>query len=281
VNKAIQGRYPPGSTFKLAVSVIALENGLVGLNEHMPAPCTGGYQFGNRYFRCWDRHGHGYLNLEGAIKHSCDVFFYQLGLKIGLARLIAGGISLDMRDRSGIDLPEENQPYWPYAVDYYNKKYGPRNWSNAETLNLAIGQGANSQTVVNMAKLYSAIATGGEAPRPEVAHLVPQKKQVFHITTQQDSVLLEGLQAVLQGGGTAAASAIQGLTLAGKTGTAQNTGGPDHGWFVGFAPAIHPKIVVAVLLEFGLHGSRAAHIATAIIGHYLKVGPITATMDEG
>jgi penicillin-binding protein 2 len=281
VNKAIQGRYPPGSTFKLAVSVIALQNGLVGLNEHMPAPCTGGYQFGNRYFRCWDKRGHGYLSLEGAIKHSCDVYFYQLGLKIGLSKLIAGGITLTMRDKSGIDLPEENQPYWPYAVDYYNKKYGPRNWSNAETLNLAIGQGANSQTVVNMAKFYSALATQGMAPRPEIAHLVPQKKQVFHLTGAQDSVLLEGLKAVLEGGGTAAASAIQGLTLAGKTGTAQNTGGADHGWFVGFAPADHPKIVVAVLLEFGLHGSRAAHIATAIMGHYLKVGPIQAIMDEG
>jgi penicillin-binding protein 2 len=281
VNKAIQGRYPPGSTFKLATSVVALQDGLVGLKEHMPAPCTGGYQFGNRYFRCWDKRGHGYQDLEGAIKHSCDVYFYQLGLKVGLAKLIAGGISLTMRDKSGIDLPEENQPYWPYAIDYYNKKYGPRNWSNAETLNLAIGQGANSQTVVNMAKFYSALAMQGEAPRPEIAHLVPQKKQIFKLTQQQDSVLLEGLKAVLEAGGTAGASAIQGLTLAGKTGTAQNTGGADHGWFVGFAPADHPKIVVAVLLEFGLHGSRAAHIASAIIGHYLKVGPIQAVMDEG
>jgi penicillin-binding protein 2 len=274
VNKAIQGRYPPGSTFKLATSVVALQDGLVGLKEHMPVSCTGGYQFGNRYFRCWDKRGHGSLDLESAIKHSCDVYFYQLGLKVGLAKLIAGGIRLDMRERSGIDLPEENQPYWPYAIDYYNKKYGPRNWSNAETLNLAIGQGANSQTVVNMAKFYSALATQGQAPRPEIAHLVPQKKQIYNLSQQQDSVLLEGLKAVLEAGGTAGASAIQGLTLAGKTGTAQNTGGADHGWFVGFAPADHPKIVVAVLLEFGLHGSRAAHIASAIIGHYLKVGPI-------
>jgi penicillin-binding protein 2 len=281
VNKAIQGRYPPGSTFKLATSVVALQDGLVGLKEHMPVSCTGGYQFGNRYFRCWDKRGHGSLDLESAIKHSCDVYFYQLGLKVGLAKLIAGGIRLDMRERSGIDLPEENQPYWPYAIDYYNKKYGPRNWSNAETLNLAIGQGANSQTVVNMAKFYSALATQGQAPRPEIAHLVPQKKQIYNLSQQQDSVLLEGLKAVLEAGGTAGASAIQGLTLAGKTGTAQNTGGADHGWFVGFAPADHPKIVVAVLLEFGLHGSRAAHIASAIIGHYLKVGPIQAVMDEG
>jgi penicillin-binding protein 2 len=281
VNKTIQGRYPPGSTFKLATSIIGLETGGVSPKDHMPVPCSGGYQYGSRYFRCWDKRGHGSLDLEGAIKHSCDVYFYQLGHKIGLSKLIAGGINLTMRDRSGIDLPEENQPYWPYAIDYYNKKFGPRNWSNAETLNLAIGQGANSQTIVNMAKLYTALATGGKAARPEIAHLVPQRKQIYTLSRVQDSVLLEGLKAVLEAGGTAGASAIQGLTLAGKTGTAQNTGGPDHGWFVGFAPADNPKIVVAVLLEFGLHGSRAAHIASAIIGHYLKVGPINAVMDEG
>ena len=280
VNKAIQGRYPPGSTFKLATSVIALKDGLVGLKEHMPVSCSGGLQYGSRYFRCWEKKGHGSLDLEGAIKHSCDVYFYQLGLKVGLSRMIAGGISLTMRDKSGIDLPEENQPFWPYAIDYYNKKYG-RNWSNAETLNLAIGQGANSQTVVNMAKFYSALATQGQESRPEIAHLVPQRKQIYNLSQEQDSVLLEGLKAVLEAGGTAGASAIQGLTLAGKTGTAQNSGGADHGWFVGFAPADHPKIVVAVLLEFGLHGSRAAHIASAIIGHFLKVGPIKAVMDEG
>jgi penicillin-binding protein 2 len=281
VNKAIQGTYPPGSTFKLATAIIGLQNGVVGVKEKMPVPCSGGYQFGNRYFRCWDKRGHGSVDLEGAIKHSCDVYFYQLGLKIGLTNFIAGGIKLTMRDKSGIDLPEESQARWPYSKVYYDRKYGPRGWSNAETLNLAIGQGANSQTVVNMAKLYSAFAARGQAPRPEIAHLVPQRKQVFSLSKIQDSVVLEGLKAVLEAGGTAGASAIQGLTLAGKTGTAQNTGGDDHGWFVGFAPADQPKIVVAVLLEFGLHGSRAAHIASGIIGHYLKVGPIKATMDEG
>ena len=281
VNKAIQGTYPPGSTWKLATSIIGLQDGVVGLKDHMPVPCSGGYQYGTRYFRCWEKKGHGSLDLEGAIKHSCDTYFYQLGLKIGLSKFIAGGISLTMRDKSGIDLPEETQARWPYAIDYYNKKYGPRGWSNAETLNLAIGQGANSQTVVNMAKLYSAFAAEGQAPRPEIAHLVPQRKEVFRLNADQYTGVLEGLKAVLEAGGTAGASEIQGLTLAGKTGTAQNTGGEDHGWFVGFAPADQPKIVVAVLLEFGLHGSRAAHIASAIIGHYLKVGPIKATMDEG
>jgi penicillin-binding protein 2 len=288
VNKVIQGRYPPGSTFKLATALIGLQNGVVTPKDHMPVPCSGGYQFGNRYFRCWDKRGHGSQDLIGAIKHSCDVYFYQLGLKIGLKNLIAGGIRLTMRDKSGIDLPEENQPYWPYATEYYDKKFGPRNWSNAETLNLAIGQGANSQTVVNMAKLYSGLAKGGTASRPEIAHLVPQQKPIYNIPPELQAALLEGLKAVTEGGGTAAASAITGTTstgekavLAGKTGTAQNPGGEDHGWFVGFAPANRPQIVVAVLLEFGLHGSRAAHIASAIISHYLKITPIQAAMDEG
>jgi penicillin-binding protein 2 len=281
VNKAIQGTYPPGSTFKLTTSIIGLQEGVVGLKERMPVPCTGGYQYGNRWFRCWEKKGHGSLDLEGAIKHSCDVYFYQLGLRIGLSKFIAGGIRLSVRDKSGIDLPEESQARWPYALEYYDKRYGPRRWSYAVTLNLAIGQGENSQTVVNMAKLYSTFAAKGQQPRPEIAHLVPQRKQIYRLTAEQDAGVLEGLKAVLEGGGTAAGSRIEGLTLAGKTGTAQTTNGEDHGWFVGFAPADRPKIVVAVLLEFGLHGSRAARIASKIIGHYLKVGPIEARMDEG
>lgn len=280
VNKVIQGRYPPGSTFKLATAVIGLRNGVVALGDHMPVPCTGGYQYGSRYFRCWEKRGHGSLSLAGAITHSCDVYFYQLGLKIGLKNMIAGGISLTMRDKSGIDLPEENQALWPYAVDYYNKRFG-RNWSNSETLNLAIGQGANSQTVVNMAKLYTAVATDGYAVKPEIVRDTPVRTQIYDLSRVQDSTIRDALAAVLEAGGTAAASAIQGVALAGKTGTAQNPGKPDHGWFLGFAPANKPRIVVAVLLEFGLHGSRAAHIASDMISHYLKVAPIRATMDEG
>src|SRR6267142_5250000 len=103
-----------------------------------------------------------------------------------------------MRDRTGIDIREENPPLWPYSKDYYDKKYGPRGWSNAETLNLAIGQGANSQTVANMARFYAALATAGQSARPEIAHLVPQRRQLYTLSQAQDSVLLEGLKAVLE-----------------------------------------------------------------------------------
>ncbi|MBI1809641.1 MAG: penicillin-binding protein 2 [Gemmatimonadetes bacterium] len=278
-NKAIQGRYPPGSTWKLATAVIGLQEGLVKLDDHMPVPCTGGMQYGNRYFKCYDKRGHGSLSLSEAIEKSCDVYFYQLGTKIGIMKLVAGGIALGGRERSGIDLPAEMRPIFPTApaTEYFNRRYGVRGWSSAVSLNLAIGQGENSQTVVNMARFYTALATDGSAARPQVVRAPPDRERIF----QLDSVQMAGLRAALAGvvsRGTAAASRIQGIVLAGKTGTAQSgrfKGGAElnHAWFVGFAPADDPKIVVAVMLEFGGHGTRAAHIAAKIIEHYLKATP--------
>lgn len=286
VNKVIQGRYPPGSTFKLATAVTGLEDGVVSIDEHMPVPCTGGFQYGNRYFRCWKKDGHGSISLAQAIEVSCDVYFYQLGLKIGLARLLAGGISLDMRNRTGIDLPEETRALFPYAVDYYNKTYGPRGWSSAVTLNLSIGQGENSQTVVNMARFYSALAMGGTAARPQLGHKPAVRTRIFRITPEQMAGLRTALAGVVEAGGTAASARIQGVMLAGKTGTAQsgkrvNGVELNHAWFVGFAPADNPRIVVAVMLEFGGHGGRAAHVASAMISHYLKVAAASAVQTEG
>src|SRR5439155_16755271 len=112
-NKALQGTYPPGSTWKLATSVVALENNVVGFKDHMPEPCTGYYYFGNRAWKCWEKKGHGSLDLTGAIEKSCDVYFYQLGLRVGLSRLVGGGISLGFLSKSGIDLPEETRPKFP------------------------------------------------------------------------------------------------------------------------------------------------------------------------
>lgn len=268
-NKAIQGRYPPGSTFKLAMAALAIENGVATLNDRMPTPCNGGYTFGTRRFKCWDHKGHGSLTLAQAIEKSCDVYFYQLGLKIGLANMIAGGVSLKFRERSGIDLPNESTPLWPYAVDYYNRLFGPRGWTNAVVLNLAIGQGENSQTVVNMARFYTALASDGTASNPTIAGATTTHARILQLNDDQ----LDGLRAALAGvvsQGTAVSARVQGVAIAGKTGTAQNSHGEDHGWFVGFAPADDPKIVVAVMLEFGGHGTRAARAAAKMIEHYLK-----------
>jgi penicillin-binding protein 2 len=283
-NKVIQGRYPPGSTWKLATAAIALERGLVTLQDQMPVPCTGGYQFGNRYFRCWEKRGHGSLTLQGAIEKSCDVYFYQLGLKIGLSQLVAGGINLGARERTAIDLPDEARPIFPYldATNYYDRKYGKRGWSQAVVLNLSIGQGENGQTIVNMGRFYTALATDGTAAKPEIVRGKAERTQLLQLTPEQ----LVGMRAALAGvvsRGTAGSAAIQGVVLAGKTGTAQNSQDPlhHHAWFVGFAPADSARIVVAVMLEFGGHGGRAARIASKIIQNYLKVEPATFINTDG
>jgi penicillin-binding protein 2 len=276
-NKALQGLYPPASTWKLITSAIALENNIVDAKYKFPISCSGGLQYGSRYFRCWEKRGHGSQNMMGAIAKSCDVYFYQLGLRITLSRFLAGGVKMGFNDKTGIDLPEERKPRWPDAIAYYNRKYGQRGWTNAVTLNLAIGQGENDQTILSMARFYTALATDGSAATPRMATFVkPKREKLLHLTKGQMDTLRIAMATVVTGEGTAASAALTGgVVLAGKTGTAQNSQDPDrdHAWFVGFAPAEAPRIVVAVMLEFGDHGYAAARIASAIIGRYLGVVP--------
>ena len=273
-NKAIQGRYPPASTFKLATAVLGLQSGAVNMASHMPVPCTGGFTYG-RYWRCWNKHGHGDLSLARAIETSCDVYFYQLGLRLGLGRLVAGGQSLKFGDRSGIDLPSETKPEFPYALDYYRKKF-PRGFvQSSEALNIAIGQGSDAQTVVNMAKFYTALANDGEMVQPSIVRRVTPRQRVFQLADTDMAGVKNALAGVLERG-TARSAQLAGVAIAGKTGTAQNPPNPDHAWFVGFAPAEEPKIVVAVFLEYGLHGDHAARVASKVIEAYLKKPMITS-----
>ncbi len=286
-NKALQGQYPPGSTWKLATTAIGLETGAVKMTDKLPIPCSGGMQYGSRYFRCWDKRGHGYLDLKGAIAKSCDVYFYQLGLKLGITRLLAGGVGIGFQQKAGIDLPDEKRSRFPINTDYLDRKYGKRGWTNALVLNMAIGQGDNSQTILNMAKFYTALATDGKSARPQIVRGTPDRAQVLRLTSDQMQQVREALVGVVTSG-TAAASAIKGVQLAGKTGTAQSgtidpTSGKElnHAWFVGFAPANKPSIVVAVMIEFGGHGTRAAAIASKIIQAYLHVTPVVDMTVEG
>jgi len=284
-NKALRGRYPPGSTFKLATAALGLERGVIAPTEKFPIACSGGMQYGNRYYRCWDKRGHGYLDMVGAIAKSCDVYFYQLGLRLSLEQLSIGIARMGFNKSTGIDLPGENRGKYPDGVGYFNQKYGPRGWSRGLTLSQSIGQGDNAQTVLNMARFYTALATDGFAAKPEIVRRNPERTRILNITPQQLDVLKNGLRSVVTSG-TAAASAIKGVTLAGKTGTAQsgrfvNGTELDHAWFAGFAPAEAPKIVVVVMIEFGGHGTRSAHLASAIIEHYLKVKPVLLQENEG
>lgn len=280
-NKALQGQYPPGSTWKLITSVTGLEAGVVDMHTRMPIPCTGGMQYGARYFRCWDKNGHGHPDLFEAIKTSCDVYFYQLGLKIGLARMLAGGVALGGSTKTGIDLPEEGRPRWPQDIEYYNRRFGPRNWANSgEILNLSIGQGANTQTILSMAKFYTALATDGSASTPHIARLKnpPPREKIIKLPPDQVEQLRQAMAAVLASGGTAAGSRVEGLTIAGKTGTAQSERSDangkelNHAWFAGFAPVENPKIVIVVMMEYvPFHGSQAARYGSALMARYLGV----------
>ncbi len=275
-NKAIQGAYDPGSTWKLATAIVALENDLVRLNETMAQPCTGGYTFGVRRWRCWKREGHGHTTLREAIAGSCDVYFYQLGLKIGLSRLVAGGRRMLFADRTGVDLPFEQASSFPSmpVEEYYTRQYGPRGWTaGAAVLNLSIGQGENAQTVVNMARFYTALANGGDATRPSIVARPIERTRIFELDSVKMAALTEAMADVVSVRGTAGRAAIRDVTFAGKTGTAQNAqdATKDHAWFVGFVPAEEPRIVVSVMIEFGLSGGAAARMASKIAEHYLKL----------
>jgi len=155
LDRAIQTRYPPGSTWKLAIAAMALKRGIITFRSRMPIPCRGGLQYGNRFFRCWSAQGHGDLTLTEAIAQSCDVYFYQLGIKLGVTSLVEDGNAWGFRGRTGLDLPSEIPSEFPTGPEYYDRLYGARRWTSAVALNLAIGQGENAQTLANISRSES------------------------------------------------------------------------------------------------------------------------------
>ncbi len=277
LNRAINGRYPPASPFKLATAAMALKRGVIDFDTRMPVPCTGGYRLGNRVFKCWKKEGHGSLNLVGAVAQSCDVYFYQVGQRLGLDHIVEEGAAMGFAGRSGIDLPSEQMSIYPSTTAYFDSLYGPRNWSAPATiLNFSIGQGENTQTLINMVQFYQALAGNGKDVPP---HLVrPRPGIASHdlgLSDQQLRVLRRSLIAVLEQG-TGARSRRQGLQIAGKTGTAQQVRGrKDHGWFIGFAPAEEPQLVVGAIMEEAEHGSTVGpYVANALVRYIL--GPDTS-----
>jgi penicillin-binding protein 2 len=272
-NRATKGRYPPASPWKLAVAAMALRRGIADMNTRMVIPCRGGMQYYTRYFRCWKVSGHGDLTLAEAIQHSCDVYFYQLGRTLGLTALLQDGNTLGFGEPSGIDLPDERTSIFPPSQEYYNQRYGPRGWTDAVSLNLSIGQGENSQTLINMARFYAMLASPrGVAPEPRVVMGGDRgKRRSLGLSAESLSGLREALVSVVDEG-TAVGAQIANLRIAGKTGTAQNAHGPDHGWFIGFAPADDAEIVVGAIIEFAEHGSRVAPLVTRVIARHL-LGP--------
>ncbi|MDT8340181.1 MAG: penicillin-binding protein 2 [Longimicrobiales bacterium] len=289
-NRAVLGRFAPASTWKLASAAIALDLGVVRPDERMEVPCRGTYTFGNRVWRCWKRDGHGSVDLLEAIQHSCDVYFYQLGLRVGLQRLLDEATRIGFSRPCGIDLPQENPGIFPQGPDYWERVFGytPR---EGEVLSLAIGQGPNQQTPLKMAQFYVAIARDGSAPAPRIfpdGPAPPAEGWELNLSQEALATMREGLRRVTAPGGTAYLSSLELWDLFGKTGTGQNPLSvrglaEDDAWFAGMAGPRggDPEVVVVALVQHGGGGSAvAAPIVAKAADFYLRrkhLIPVTST----
>jgi penicillin-binding protein 2 len=202
------------------------------------------------------------------------VYFYQLGLRLQLPTILEEGVRLGFREKTGIDLSPEISPIYPASRAYFDDRYGPRGWTaGATTLNFAIGQGENTQTVVGMTRFYQGLANGGVEVTPFLVRPSRTDQREFGLTEAQALDIRRALIAVVQGG-TGARSRQAEFILAGKTGTAQNAHGKDHGWFLGFAPADKPEIVIGMVMEFAEHGSLVGPYVSQMARFFL-LGPDT------
>jgi len=279
LNRPLDGLYPPASPFKLVIAGAGLELGLVDRNTRF-ASCVGGYQFGNRFFRCWLATGHGRLAVVEAIAQSCDVYFYQLGYKLGLEEFHRFSRACGFGQETGVDLPQEASGIVP-DKQWYDRRIGKNKWTKAVLLNLAIGQGEILVTPLQLTQFFCGLANRGRVYRPHFVksmigpdgrETIRGEEIAFNLPFSEGTldILNEGLVQVVHGEhGTARGSKIKGVTMAGKTGTAQNPHGENHSWFVGFAPAEAPEIVACVLIENAGHGSDwAAPAVKKIIKAY-------------
>ncbi len=286
LNRAVQCTYPPGSSMKVATASAGLQSDVVTQYSRF-APCNGSFKFGERWFGCWQSRGHGSLDLVGAMAQSCDVYFYQLGLKVGLDRWSKFASQCGLGVPLKVDLPDEAAGLIP-SRSFYDQRYGKGKWSIGVLLNLSIGQGEILTTPLQLACFIAAVANGGTIFQPHllkeihssVAERVvvrePRIEGQLPISDSRLLVIKKALRAVVHDPeGTGNLAAIPGVQVAGKTGTAQNPHGEDHAWFVGFAPFDDPQIAVAVLVEHGGHGgTAAAPIAGKIMKAYLHRGGV-------
>lgn len=280
INRAIQSSYPPGSTYKIVTSAAALEGNKVSRHTRYQ-PCRGSYKYGNRIFSCWRREGHGTADLVEAIAVSCDVYFYQLGERLGLDQLATCSLAWHLETKTGIDLPGEIDGLVPTA-SYYDSVYGQGKWTRGVMLNLAIGQGELLLTPMELLCFVCAIAGGGTYVTPRCVRTIESEGRIESVVgeavtltiseTTMDILRMSMLMVVEGPDGTGRAARLPGIKVAGKTGTAQNPHGDDHASFVCFAPYENPEIGLLVMLENAGHGGAvAAPIAGEILAYYFDV----------
>ena len=295
LNKVVQGIYPPGSTYKMVTAMAGLAAGVITKDTVMY--CPGFYRFGNRTYRCWKHSGHGSVDLRRAVGESCDVYFYQVGQKVGVDGLAEFANKVGLGKPTGVEMENEKPGLTP-TKKWKRERYKTK-WHDGETLSVAIGQGFNLVTPLQIAVMTATLANGGQRMKPQIIEKIidPDGKQIsgfvpemvadIGLNAQHLERVRLGMFDVVQGDrGTARKVAIKGLTIAGKTGTAQvvklaqyrglkEADIPykfrDHAWFTCYAPTENPEIAVTVLVEHGLHGgSGAGPIARAILKEYFK-----------
>jgi penicillin-binding protein 2 len=265
LDKTISAAYPPGSTFKPF-------SALAGLSERLITPtteteCRGGHLYGRRFFRCTGVHRR--VRLHQAIVQSCNTYFYQLGEQIHIDKLAKVGLDFGMGAKTGIGINPEARGRMP-TRGWYTRRYRGQ-YFGGFTLYSAIGQGASTVSVLQLALAYAALANGGTVYQPQVVRSIetsdgtivqefpPRVRRVIEVDQEQLALVRAALTGVVvENKGTAHQNWIRGVDLAGKTGTAQTAGRQDHAWFAGYAPARSPEIAIVVLIEHGGAGGKNA-----------------------
>ena len=295
-NRAISGQYPPGSTYKLIIAAAALEEGLI--TPDTTFSCNGSFELGNRTYRCWNKRGHGHISLHRAIVESCDVYFYNLGKLVGVDKIAEYARGFGLGSATGIDLLREKGGLIP--TKQWKLSRFREAWQMGETISIAIGQGYNLLTPLQLVNAYAALANGGVVYRPRLikrietmdGHAIrtfePEQKNRIPLSRKNIEILSRALWGVVnENGGTGSALRRKEADVCGKTGTAQVIGLPedemarkrkvnlarfrDHALFVCFAPYKNPEIAIAVIVENAGHGgSVAAPIARKIIDAYFE-----------
>ena len=293
--RAVQSHYPPGSTYKAFVAAAALQEGLA--DPDVPIFCPGHFRLGRRTYRCWKREGHGRVDLHKALVESCDVYFYQIGLALGVDRLAHYARAFGLGRPTGIGLAREAPGLVPTA-EWKERRFAEP-WMRGETVSASIGQGFNLTSPLQLAAAYAAIANGGRPVSPRLVRYLetrdgesfpppsPEVREPVPVAAAHLARIRRALAgAVQEPRGTGGRARVLGVEVAGKTGTAQvvrleHTEGleedeipirsRDHAWFVAFAPAEQAEIVVVVLVEHGGHGgSAAAPIAQRVLARYFE-----------
>jgi penicillin-binding protein 2 len=293
-NRAVQGQFPPGSTFKIAVAAAALERGVA--TPASSVSCSGGIPFGNHFFRCWRKGGHGTVSFHTAIVQSCDVFFYTMGQRLGVDPIAEYAHRLGLGIPTGIGLEHEKTGTIPDTQ--WKRRRFDQPWFSGETLSVAIGQGYVTATPLQMANFVATVANGGTRYRPRYVKRIDSpdgtssretEPEVLGRADLKPSTLAQLHSAmrdvVMNDSGTGKKARVVGVEVAGKTGTSQvvtmgdrersNKGAEatrDHAWFIAFAPVEAPEIAIACIVEHagGGGGAIAAPIVQQILAHYFS-----------